>query len=185
MRGAINILSQESERKSYWTWKSTAILSVNMVVIRIILTINRRFLSPSHFLISMDIVDEYIIDQLKKDSRTPFLQMAKALHVSEGTIRKRVGKLTDSKVIRRFTVDVAFGFGAVVCVKIDPHVETSTLAKELSSRKVDHVMVVTGRYDLICLIEASSTRSLNEMIEKIRSIKGVQYTETFTILDSR
>jgi DNA-binding Lrp family transcriptional regulator len=130
----------------------------------------------------MDIVDEYILDQLKKDSRTPFLKIAKSLKVSEGTVRKRVAKLLDKEIIQRFTIDVNYDFSAVVAIKLEPNAEMNAIAQEIRSRHIDRVMIVTGRYDLICILGVGNIHTLNQTIEKIRSIKGIQFTETFTVL---
>jgi len=48
----------------------------------------------------LDKLDRDIIDELQDDGRKPYNEIANKLNVSEGTIRKRVRKLTDMGVLK-------------------------------------------------------------------------------------
>jgi DNA-binding Lrp family transcriptional regulator len=53
----------------------------------------------------MDIVDLKILELLKDNSRMSFNEISQSVGKTEATVRRRVKKLTDEGVIRKFTVD--------------------------------------------------------------------------------
>ncbi|MCJ7731238.1 AsnC family transcriptional regulator, partial [Candidatus Bathyarchaeota archaeon] len=54
----------------------------------------------------LDDVDVKIINILKKDSRTPFTEIASTLGVSDSTIHVRLKKLKDDGILRGYTLDL-------------------------------------------------------------------------------
>lgn len=55
----------------------------------------------------MDIVDLKILELLKDNSRMSFNEISQSVGKTEATVRRRVKKLTDEGVIRKFTIDYA------------------------------------------------------------------------------
>lgn len=53
----------------------------------------------------MDYYDRRILEILENNARTPFLQIARDLNISEGMVRHRVRRLQDSGRILRFTIE--------------------------------------------------------------------------------
>jgi len=131
---------------------------------------------------SMDSVDRAIIQKLSSDARTPFLSIAKELGVSEGTIRQRVGKLTEKKIIRRFTIDLGSATNAVIEITTSSSVPTQKISERILKLGASRVFEVTGRFSIIAFIQAEDFNKLNQVLESIRSIEGVIQTETFPVL---
>lgn len=130
----------------------------------------------------LDQIDTRILAELEKDSRTPFLQIAKQLNVSEGTIRKRVSKLVQNRIIKKFTVELKHTSTAIVGIETNPHIPTDEIVTELRKLDIKKVYDVAGRYDIICFLAKKNLEEINATLEKIRITKGVEHTETFTIL---
>ena len=130
----------------------------------------------------LDDIDKNIIAELENDARKPFLQIAKMLNVSEGTIRKRVSKLISNEIIKKFTIEVKNNYSAIVGIETNPHIPTKHIGDDLKKLGARKVFEVAGRYDLICFLASKGLEQMNEVLEKIRIIKGVEHTETFTIL---
>jgi len=130
----------------------------------------------------MDRIDEFIMKSLEKNSRMPFLQIAKILKVSEGTIRKRVSNLVKDSTIKSFTIETQTTPTCIVGIETDTHTKTEKIANRLKETGIKKIYEVTGKYDIICLIETRDMEKTNEILEKIRAIEGVLHTETFTIL---
>ena len=66
--------------------------------------------------------DKEILSVLKDNARTPFLNIAKQLRVSESTIRKRVNHLEDNGVIKKYSAVIEptkIGYGSVAIVGVD------------------------------------------------------------------
>lgn len=130
----------------------------------------------------MDKIDSVIIEELRKNSRTPYLKIAKELKVSEGTIRKRVKDLLSSKKINKFTIETQEDTFAIVGIETETKTETKNIVEKIKSFGAGNIYEVTGRFDIICMIPSTDRERTNDMLEYIRAIKGVLHTETFTIL---
>jgi Lrp/AsnC family transcriptional regulator, involved in the regulation of lysine biosynthesis len=130
----------------------------------------------------MDNINLKIIEKLRVDARTPFLQIAKQLEVSEGTIRKRVKDLIQDKEIKKFTIETKKDTFAIVGIETETKTETKKIAERIKSYGVNTLYEVTGRFDIICMVPSAEREDVNSMLEHIRTIPGVLHTETFTVL---
>jgi len=133
-----------------------------------------------------DEIDQKIVEILKRDARMPYLEMAKLLRMSEGAIRRRVRKLVESGIIRRFTVEVVQeGSAAVMLVSVNPSMPTSQVSRAmLKIDGVNKVYEVTGEFDIVALLLAKDTQALNACIEKTRMLEGTSRTNTMMVLRS-
>jgi DNA-binding Lrp family transcriptional regulator len=130
----------------------------------------------------MDSLDGSIIETLRRDARTPFLQIAKTLKVSEGTIRKRVKDLVKDNQIKKFTIETNQETFAIVGIETETKTETKSIADKIKSFGVINIYEVTGRFDIICMVPSLEREKVNETLEQIRTTEGVLHTETFTVL---
>jgi DNA-binding Lrp family transcriptional regulator len=130
----------------------------------------------------MDELDLGIMKMLKADSRASFVEIAKKFGITEGAVRLRVKKLVGEKAIRKFTIETAEGTMAVVMVSTSRSIPTSKVSGAIKGLGIDRVYEVSGSYDIICFIEAESIGNLNSTIERIRSIQGVEDTQTSMVL---
>lgn len=131
----------------------------------------------------MDELNKQILKSLRANSRTPFLEIAKRQKVSEGTVRKRVHTLVKHGRIRKFTIEENLDTSAIVQIMTSTGMSTEKISLELMKISgVVKVFEVTGRYSVYCLIKGSSVHEINEMLEKIRQLRGVVQTETNTVL---
>ena len=133
---------------------------------------------------ALDELDWIILDTLKDDARTSYVNIAKKLSVSEGMIRQRVKKLIDNGHIKRFTIVTAtYGLKAIIEVSVELNVHTTKVAQFI--KNIDGVMnvfEVSGNRDIVALVEVDNALKLNDVIEDIRSMKNVKNTETQLVL---
>lgn len=133
---------------------------------------------------ALDQLDWIILDTLKDDARTSYVNIAKKLSVSEGMIRQRVKKLIDNGHIKRFTIVTAtYGLKAIIEVSVELNVHTTKVAQFI--KKIDgvqNVFEVSGNRDIVALAEVDNALKLNDVIEEIRSMKNVKNTETQLVL---
>jgi DNA-binding Lrp family transcriptional regulator len=129
----------------------------------------------------VDTINKEILNILTLDARTPYLQIAQKLNVSEGMIRQRVKKLVENGEIKKFTINTNRSANAIIGLKINTKKNLSLLEKkliEIGAHKISHV---SGRFDLI--VETYLAKDeLNEMLDKIRVLNGIIETETFMVL---
>ncbi len=132
----------------------------------------------------MDEIDDKIIDELLTNCRKPFLQIADKLGISEGTIRKRVAKLTKEGVIRKFTIETRYETNAVVEIVTSTQSSTEKINEELGKIPgIRKIFEVTGRFTILAFLRSKDLSEVNHIVERIRSIKGVLQTETFPVLN--
>lgn len=129
----------------------------------------------------MDDVDRKILAILKKDGRTPFVEIADSIGMTEGAVRVRVGKLVKDKIIKKFTIETTEEMKSIVFVNTSSNVPTTEVAKHIREY-VEDVYEVSGDYDIICLVKASDIHETNRIVENIRKIKGVLQTNTCMVL---
>jgi DNA-binding Lrp family transcriptional regulator/predicted transcriptional regulator len=125
---------------------------------------------------------------LQFDGRVSNVEIARELGVAEGTVRKRLERLTGSGIIHVGAVVNPGALNAATPVFVGVEVElprVEEVAATLSAMpEVLRVAVVAGEYDII--IEAvlpSVDRLLPFLRDRVASIPGVKRTETFQVLE--
>lgn len=124
----------------------------------------------------MDEVDVKILGILKRNSRTKYVKMAEIVGLTEGAVRRRVKKLLEQGIIRKFTVETKVEVEGIVLVKTDPD-KTRNVAlkmKEIAER----VFEVSGDFDVAALIQAYTIEELNKKVDDIRALPAVLETNT-------
>jgi DNA-binding Lrp family transcriptional regulator len=135
----------------------------------------------------MDNVDKEIIKILRNDGRTGYIAIGKQIGLSEGAVRKRIKALTDTGVIRKFTVKigVAEGAEAIVLLSVNPSLPTQEVSKRIQSiPNVETTYEVTGEYDIVAVIGGMNVVEVNDCVEKIRRVEGIVKTNTMIVLRS-
>ena len=135
----------------------------------------------------MDDLDRAILDVLRRDSRTPYTEIADVVGTSEGTVRNRVERLIEEGTIERFTVTTrTVNIKAMVEVGVAVDVDTSVVAERMAEwDAVDFVWQVSGEEDVALVVDAADTTAVNSLITKARDLDEVVSTKTRLILDER
>ncbi len=135
----------------------------------------------------MDETDKKILRILKDDGRAGYSEMGIKIGLSEGAVRKRIKILTDTGVIRKFTVKigVAEGAEAITLLATNPSHPTQDVSNKIRAIPgVETLYEVTGEYDIVAVISGMSVAEVNECIEKIRRVDGIMKTNTMIVLRS-
>ena len=135
----------------------------------------------------MDDLDRRILAILRRDSRTPYTEIADRVSTSEGTVRNRVERLIEDGVIERFTVATRTGnVQAMIEVGVDVNVDTGDISTRMAEwREVDFVWQVSGEEDIVVVVDATDTDTLNDLITRARELDEVVSTKTRLILDEK
>ena len=133
----------------------------------------------------MDELDERLIALLKEDSRTPNVQLAEEIGITEGTVRARTKRLQEEGIIRSFTIRTATrNIKALVEVKIEVNVDTSQISRQIREMpQVEAVYEVAGDADIVAVVDVLTVKELNSVIEGIRSLGPTIATETRLVLN--
>lgn len=125
-------------------------------------------------------LDIKILKFLEEDGRIPYTEVARKLKLNESTIRKRVLRLQEKRVIKRFSVDldpskIGFNTVAIVGVDVEP-VRLIEAAQEISEiSETRYVATSTGDHMIMTEIWAKDGRELTKLISsRIGKIEGIK-----------
>ena len=139
--------------------------------------------------IQLDDVSKAIVEELQQDGRKSYAAIGKVVGLSEAAVRQRVQRLVDSGVMQVVAVTdpMQLGFARQAMVGIRVAGPLDKVADQLAELdQVDYVVVTAGSYDLLVEVVCESDEQLLELVSgQIRTIEGVQATETFMYLKLR
>lgn len=135
----------------------------------------------------LDKVDLQIIRILQRDGRTPNTDIARDLGVSESTVRNRISRLIEKKVIQIVAVADPFKLGLDVAAMIKIHSDVKkvdSVAAELSKiNEIWYVALATGRSTFDVEVYVKNIHQLHQLLEKrIWPIDGIEQTETSVVM---
>jgi Lrp/AsnC family transcriptional regulator for asnA, asnC and gidA len=135
----------------------------------------------------MDELDRSIVAFLQKDGRTRFTKIAKALNVTEGTVRNRVAKLLEDKAVQIIGVldphRMGYNAPAIIGVSIQPPYLEEAAAEIATLPEVSYLIMVAGEFDLMVEVFCRDRAHLASFLrEDLQQVVGVQRTQTFFIL---
>ena len=136
----------------------------------------------------VDELDCQLMEELQKNGRKSYVDLATRLNVVEGTVRKRIKRLLDRDIIKIVAVpnarELGYGFISIMGLQVRM-ADLRKVAENLALKpNVCYLAFVTGRYDLMAIIMTRSPEELSQFIEKeISALPSVLRTETFVNLD--
>jgi DNA-binding Lrp family transcriptional regulator len=130
----------------------------------------------------MDNIDNKIIQILEKNSRYPFLKIAKELDVTETTIRNRVSKLISNGIIKRFTIHHTKSFSAMFSIIINSNLNVNDIIINLNKLNIESIYHLAGDLDLVCFIREQSQSDIERLMYDIKKIKGIGDIKVYPIL---
>lgn len=136
---------------------------------------------------SLDDVDKFIVDAMRKDGRVSFAHIAEQLGVSPGTIRLRYNRLEEQGYLRVVAITNPLHLGYKTMALIGIQVDGSRLfevAKKISKLdEVIYLVAASGRYDLFAEVMCRDHEEFITLITtKLAVIEGVRETESFMYL---
>jgi len=138
----------------------------------------------------LDGIDLHILTALQEHCRTSLAKLAEQVGLSAPSVMERLKKLEDSGVITGYhaTVD-AKRLGKDITAFIGVSVNHPNMLEEFE-RAVEILSDVlechhvTGLHTLLLKVKTDNTSSLERLISAIRSIAGVERTETMVVLST-
>lgn len=132
----------------------------------------------------LDEVDKQIVAQLSLDARTSNGQIATELGVTEGTVRARIKRMEEEKLIRLTAVTNIDRFGdaliAYIWIEVERSDRTRSVAQALAAvPELGFVAVMLGRSDILAITMVRNTEHLADFVHtRINSIAGIRRTES-------
>jgi DNA-binding Lrp family transcriptional regulator len=139
--------------------------------------------------VSIDDIDQALIEALVHDGRQSNREVGRNLGVSESTVRVRLRRLENAGLLRisarvdpRRTGEVSSG--AYVWVDTIGGAARQVAARLAEVPEMAIVALVAGEHDIIAGLGAATERDVQAVIERIRQMPGVRSTTTGTIVYS-
>jgi len=140
--------------------------------------------------VDLDEIDLHILTLLQEHCKLPLAKIGDRVGLSAPAVIERIKKLEDGGIITgyRATLDarkLGHDITAFIGVSI-----AHPKAIETFEREIEHVPDVlechhvTGVYTLLLKVKTHNTRTLEELISRIRSLDGVGRTETMVVLST-
>lgn len=134
----------------------------------------------------LDEVGKRIVELLQTDGRRSYASIAAEVELSEAAVRQRVQKLVDAGVmdIVAVTDPTQLGFLRQAMIGMRIVGDMTTAAEMLADMpEVDYVVTTAGSFDIIAEVVCADDDELLELLNnRIRTLPGVQHTETFVYL---
>ncbi len=138
----------------------------------------------------MDDNDKKLINLLLQNSRASTTTLARTLGLSRSTVQARMKRLEDRGVIAGYTVRFNDEYrqrqiSAQVMMTFQPKYAAAILLALKKMPGVVTVFAVSGIYDLITTLRAETTEELDETLDEIGSLPGMEKTTTSIILSKK
>ncbi len=132
----------------------------------------------------LDAVDRQIVEFLSRDARTSNRQIATELGVTEGTVRARIKRMEDEKLIRITAVSNIARYAdaalAYVWVEVERSQQAEQVAAQMAAMKeFGFVGLMMGRFDILGITMVRNTEHLARFVHRnISALEGVRRTES-------
>ncbi len=133
---------------------------------------------------NLDQSDRAIVERLSVDARVSNREIAEQLGVTEGTVRARVKRMQDEKLIRITAVTNIDRFKdaalAYIWIEVERSGQTREVARKLADiRELGFVGVMLGRADILAITMVRNAEHLAEFVHtRIGVIEGVRGTQS-------
>ena len=142
------------------------------------------------FMSTIDETDELLLALLRENARTATALLARRLGLSRTTVQSRIERLERRGVIVGYTLKTSNDYEKGL---VRAHVLITALPKlaarvEAELRRIPAVRTlhsISGTFDMIAIVVASSIQELDAQIDRIGALEGVERTMSSIILSTR
>jgi DNA-binding Lrp family transcriptional regulator len=138
----------------------------------------------------LDDLDGRLIRALADHPRVGILELARMLGVARGTVQARLDKLRQRGVVTGFGPDVdleriGYGVLAFTSIEIAQGRLTDVVAHLDDIPEVLEVHATTGQGDLHCRVVARTNEQLQQVVNRILEVQGINRTMTVIALSEQ
>lgn len=136
----------------------------------------------------LDPLDAKLTDELQKDGRTSYAELARRLAITEKTVRRRVSRLLEQRsiTIAAITDPASLGFRRMALALITTNGARSPIdlaAELIRLPEADYVTVTTGKFTMQVELIGVDAAELHDVVDnKIRPLPGIESVELLPYL---
>lgn len=140
--------------------------------------------------IRLDDIDRQLIAALQVDARESVAMLARRLGIARTTVISRLARLEKSKVITGYGVRLGQrvlegGLQAYVGITLQPRSGKEVLRRLSNMPEVQQLCTVSGEFDFVAWLHAETPERLDQLLDDISAVDGVEKTNTSIILSCK
>jgi len=137
----------------------------------------------------IDETDRALIALLQENARAPVATLARRIGLARTTVQARLDRLESAGVIAGYALRLGDAarppLRATVLLSIEPRAAPAVLSRLRSLPGVRRVHTTSGRFDMIVTLEAGSTETLDDTLDRIGEARGVRGSESLIHLATK
>jgi DNA-binding Lrp family transcriptional regulator len=143
-----------------------------------------------HSAFSLDGVDRQLIAALQVNARESVATLARKLGIARTTVTSRLARLERTGVIVGYGVRLAQrvltgGLQAYVGITVQPKAGREVLKHLGTMAQVQQLCAVSGEFDYVAWLRSDSPEQLDQLLDQIGGLEGVEKTTTSIILSTK
>jgi DNA-binding Lrp family transcriptional regulator len=138
----------------------------------------------------LDEIDRQLIAALQINARESVAMLARQLGIARTTVTSRLARLEKTQVITGYGVRlgqrvVDGGLQAYVGITVQARSGKDVLRKLSAMAQVQQLCAVSGEFDYVAWLRTDSPEQLDQLLDQIGSVEGVEKTTTSIILSNK
>ncbi|MEP6390827.1 MAG: Lrp/AsnC family transcriptional regulator [Halioglobus sp.] len=139
---------------------------------------------------NLDGTDTRLLALLRQNSRSPTSALARELDISRSTVQDRLRRLERRNIIEGYTIRYSPGFSgrqisAHVMIQVNPKHGPKIVDALSEIPAVRTLQTVSGVYDLVTTLETPTTETMDQVLDEIGQLQGVEKTTTSIVLSTK
>jgi DNA-binding Lrp family transcriptional regulator len=138
----------------------------------------------------LDEIDRQLIAALQINARESVAMLARQLGIARTTVTSRLARLEKTNVITGYGVRlgqrvVDGGLQAYVGITVQARSGKEVLRRLSAMAQVQQLCAVSGEFDYVAWLRTDSPEQLDQLLDQIGSVDGVEKTTTSIILSNK
>ncbi|MEM9313049.1 MAG: Lrp/AsnC family transcriptional regulator [Pseudomonadota bacterium] len=134
--------------------------------------------------------DRRILAALSDNARMPVAELARRVNLSRSTVKQRLERMERSGIIVGYSLRLGDDIErqrlrAIVMIQADPKANASIVRSLRSLEAVRELYAVNGLYDLSATLVVDSTEDLDEALDTLGRLEGVEKTVSSIVLSTK
>ncbi|MFQ5909820.1 MAG: Lrp/AsnC family transcriptional regulator, partial [Thermoplasmata archaeon] len=130
-------------------------------------------------LLPLDDVDVRILEKLRENARTSNIEVARALSISEATVRRRIMNLEKKGIIKGYSVYIDYQLienpvKAYVHISVPGGQRNEVVEKICNHDRAIAVYRVTGEHEILCVMLFVNMPELQDFLDSYLDMDGVR-----------
>ena len=134
--------------------------------------------------------EQQLLRLLQENSRRTVSDLANELGLSRATVQQTMERLERSGVIQGYTIKINPHYqqqqvSAYIMISVIPR-KTADIVRQIHKLpQLDMLCTISGQYDLIAKVTEATTEALDNSIDRIATLDGVEKTLSHIVLSRK